>query len=357
MGGLLYLSGGSGRCERYLPKPPEGCKYLRELHFNPQSSSTTINPVMPRVVAYILRQLKHIRVCNMERLADGLQYYLHGPEGGYHPKMNRIANLKLTHFQDTASQELTEEMLQICPYLRNLKLTVVDNLDKVGQALQSNPQITLDKVTLAYGEDQPSVEQSLTTFLQLCGQRISVLVLQCSDKTFLSAKDLSTIAQNCPLLDALEIINLSMSEEPDAISASALQQPINFRFLTQLKLNQISLEPPNGVLLRELCLFLLAGCPDLEMLHMEFPEKAWFFSDFLLDEILLVNHMPRLESFVIKNAALTLISALRLLNSRPKLKTIGHILKWDVEVSELDTFGQIIKRAKRLNLLHDVTFL
>ena len=49
----------------------------------------------------------------MERLADGLQYYLHGPEGGYHPKMNRIANLKLTHFQDTASQELTEEMLQV----------------------------------------------------------------------------------------------------------------------------------------------------------------------------------------------------------------------------------------------------
>ena len=56
---------------------------------------------------------------------------------------------------------------QICPYLRNLKLNVVDNLDKVGQALQSNPQITLDKVTLAYGEDQPSVEQSLTTFLQV----------------------------------------------------------------------------------------------------------------------------------------------------------------------------------------------
>ena len=68
---------------------------------------------MPRVVAYILRQLKYLRVCDMERLADGLQYYLHGPEGGYHPKMNRISNLKLTHFQDTASQELTEEMLQV----------------------------------------------------------------------------------------------------------------------------------------------------------------------------------------------------------------------------------------------------
>ena len=49
----------------------------------------------------------------MERLADGIQYYLHGPEGGYHPKMNRIANLKLTHFQDTSSQDLTEEILQV----------------------------------------------------------------------------------------------------------------------------------------------------------------------------------------------------------------------------------------------------
>ena len=90
---------------------------------------------------------------------------------------------------------------------------------------------------------------------------------------------------------------------------------------------------------------------------IEFPEKAWFFSDFLLDEILVVNPLPRLETFVIKNAAMTLISALRMLNSRPKLKTIGHILQWDVEISELDTFGQIIKRAKSLNLLHDVTFL
>ena len=44
---------------------------------------------------------------------------------------------------------------------------MVDNLEKVGQALQSNPQITLDKVTLTYGEDQPSVQPSLTTFLQV----------------------------------------------------------------------------------------------------------------------------------------------------------------------------------------------
>ena len=44
---------------------------------------------------------------------------------------------------------------------------MVDNLEKVGQALQSNPQITLDKVTLVYGEDQSSVQPSLTTFLQV----------------------------------------------------------------------------------------------------------------------------------------------------------------------------------------------
>ena len=95
----------------------------------------------------------------------------------------------------------------------------------------------------------------------------------------------------------------------------------------------------------------------MEVLHLEFPEKAWFFSDFLLDEILVVNPLQRLETFVIKNATITLISALRLLNQRPKLKKIGQILHWDVEISELDTFEQIIKRVKRFNLLRDVTFL
>ena len=191
---------------------------------------------------------------------------------------------------------------------------------------------------------------------QLCGQRINTLRLECSNKTFLTNKDLTTIATNCPLLDALEIVNLSMSEDPDIISASAVPKPLNFRFLTQLRLYQISVAPPSAQL-RELCLFMLAGCPDLEVLHLEFPEKAWFFSDFLLDEILVVNPLQRLETFVIKNATITLISALRLLNQRPKLKKIGQILQWDVEISELDTFEQIIKRAKSLNLLYDVTFL
>ena len=104
-----------------MPKQSDGCKYLRELHFNPQShhgcatgtdECPSINPVMPRLVAYILRQLKQLRICDLERLSDGLEYYLHGPENGYHPKLNRIANLKLTHFQG-ASEKLTEEMLQV----------------------------------------------------------------------------------------------------------------------------------------------------------------------------------------------------------------------------------------------------
>lgn len=96
----------------FYRKPPEGCKYLRELHFNPQATSTTINPVMPRVVSYILRQLKHLRICDFQRLAEGIQYYLHGPEGGYHPRKSRLAKLKLTHFRGP-SDNLTEEMLQV----------------------------------------------------------------------------------------------------------------------------------------------------------------------------------------------------------------------------------------------------
>ena len=34
---------------------------------------------------------------------------------------------------------------------------------------------------------------------------------------------------------------------------------------------------------------MLAGYLNLEVLRLEFPEKAWFFSNLLLDEILVVN--------------------------------------------------------------------
>ena len=62
---------------RLLSKAPKGCKYLQELRFNPQcnGSVTTgkINSVMPRVIAYILRHLKCLRICDIDTLADGLQ--------------------------------------------------------------------------------------------------------------------------------------------------------------------------------------------------------------------------------------------------------------------------------------------
>ena len=97
----------------FYRKPPQGCKYLRELQFNPQTThGTTINPVMPRVVAYLLRQLRHLRKCDVERLPEGIEYYVNGPEGGYHPRKSRLAPLKLTHFQGP-SDKLTEEMLQV----------------------------------------------------------------------------------------------------------------------------------------------------------------------------------------------------------------------------------------------------
>lgn len=131
------------------------------------------------------------------------------------------------------------------------------------------------------------------------------------------------------------------------------QQAFNFRFLTHMELSNVCTETFG----REAALLLLGGCPDLESIIIDFKEKAWFFSDFFLDEVLCGNPMGRLESFRLRNVLMTLISALRLLNSRPKLTTIGHVLDWDVEPSELETFGQIVKRAQSLHLLHEVTFL
>ena len=91
----------------------------------------------------------------------------------------------------------------------------------------------------------------------------------------------------------------------------------------------------------------------------------WYFLRIYISFYSSANSMGRLESFQIKNVSLTLISALKLLNSRPKLAKIGHILKWDVEPaplregwpSELDTFAQIVNKARGLNLLQNVVFL
>ena len=85
---------------------------------------------------------------------------------------------------------------------------MLDNLDKVGQALQSNAHIILDKVTLAYGQEAGNVllETSLEAFLTSGGQRISVLRIETAPKhTQWTLNDLYLISQYCPLLDTLEI--------------------------------------------------------------------------------------------------------------------------------------------------------
>lgn len=58
--GLVHLCGplvGAGQPGR----PPAGCKYLRELYFNPQNSEMG-NQIMPQVIACLLRHLPMLQV-------------------------------------------------------------------------------------------------------------------------------------------------------------------------------------------------------------------------------------------------------------------------------------------------------
>ena len=101
---------------------------------------------------------------------------------------------------------------------------------------------------------------------------------------------------------------------------------------------------------------LLSNCPDVEVLHLLFKSKSnFFFNDFFLDEILAKNPLGRLEEFIHTNGSLTLISGLKLFSARPKLRTLGNLRQWDVEACELDTFMDILLKAKGMKLLqHDV---
>ena len=197
----------------------------------------------------------------------------------------------------------------------------------------------------------------LDAFLSHCGQRINTLEVECEPDAniLVQPSDLTSISQHCPLLDGLVFKNfrfgLEVPEGDTALLPSAVQLPTwNFRYLTSLRLTNVILVPDQDFG-REAMKAILGGCPDLEHLELEFESTAFFFSDFLLDDILFKNPFARLETFLVSDASLTLISAMRLLNSRPKLKTIGRIMKWDVEYSELDTFSQILNKARHLNLL------
>ena len=64
--------------------------------------------------------------------------------------------------------------------------------------------------------------------------------------------------------------------------------------------------------------------------------RTFYFNDFFLDDILLVNTLGRLENFLLSEVSMTLISALRMISNRPKLRSLGQLLQWDVEVCELE---------------------
>ena len=149
-----------------------------------------------------------------------------------------------------------------------------DNLAKVGQALAANPSIILDKVTLAYDQavsdtvedfnfDHNNLGVSLGNFLSQCGQRINVLNIECSKNIRWTLNDLSLISQYCPFLDILEISKFKEKEVEDGGAAAFGLPPLNFRFMTGLRLKEIQVES----LTRETLLYILSGCPDLEELR------------------------------------------------------------------------------------------
>lgn len=240
--------------------------------------------------------------------------------------------------------------MAICPKLRTFKLRVTESLPTMGNILQTCPNV-IDHVTLVFSAESPYIaEQStlvgLIDFLQACGNRISSLQIESCDQ-LTSLVDLTTIADECKFLDVLCFTSFWLFLTTP-IAENSL--PLNYRYLTVLKLTDIRI----GRWAKESVRHLLVSCPELERLHLAFAEMAHFFTDFLLDDILAANPLARLEAFHVQNVSLTLISALRLINSRPKLRSLGRLLKWDVEHSELHTFAEILRKANGLKLLQEI---
>ena len=350
--------------------PHLGCRYLRELHFNPRNrnhSTDNTFSIMPRVIAYIFRHLTHLQVMNMENLYHGIEHYYRGVPGEYHPSPNRISTLKLVQYIGDDDQLIS--IVGICPKLRayKIKVTSYDAIIKLANTLATDyTPMSLEHVTLVY-DDRHHNLSGFDEFISKCGHRIHSLVIinQISSnhvqereigdhmedpRANVTLENLTAISTHCKLLDTLCLENLKIvsSQHPMTPLPNA---PLEFRFLTSIQLRNVSITHYP----KETFKYILGNSPDLENIHIQFESTSYFFNDFLLDEILSLNPLSKLEEFILENGALTLISALRLFNSRTKFKSIGNLLSWDVEQSELDTFEQILRKAKGLNLLrHDV---
>lgn len=351
--GLIYLCGimhTSVAYDHFLPKPATGCKYLKELTLNPHTNDPVFKPVttiMPKVLACLLKHLRMIEVLDMDQLHEGIKYYYIGPSNGtYHPKPERIPPLKLIHY--TGSDNLSEVM-PICPKLRTFKLRVTNALSNLGQTLKTCPN-SLDHVSLMYNSSSHTSLFGLQDFLSSCGDQISSLSIECSSDVKVTLNDLQSIATHCKFLERLSCNRLKLEAPYNAYEGLPI---LKMPFLTSVCLSQIDI----GRRGKEFFRFFLGGCPDIEKLYLSFPETAYYFNDFVIEEIIAHNPLNRLETLIIKDVSLTLISALRLISTRGKLRHIGSVMTWDVEPSELLTFAQILRNANSLKLLQKITIV
>lgn len=346
--GLVHLCGVLAGTSRTLQPAPVGCRYLRELYFNPQCQSSE-EQVMPRVIACLLRHLPLLQVVDLANLHPGIEHYYRGAGERAHHRA-AIKPLNLVHY--TGSDRLAEVM-DICPKLRTFKLFVTESLPDLGSTL-STLRHCMDQVTLVYPSHHTSLS-GFRDFLVACGRKISRLDIESSTDVVISTGDLTALASSCPQLESLSFSNFHVVTEVDPrISHSPVPlTPASFPFLTSLRCANTIIEQHGKDVFR----YLVGGAHDLETIFVSFKHSGYFFSDFLLDDILAVNNLAHLTEFILKDGALTLISALRLISSRPKLRTVGRLLHWDVEPSELTTFVTILRKAKSLNLLQDITIV
>jgi hypothetical protein len=298
----------------------------------------------------------------MENLFNGIEHYYLGNAGEYHPRPDRIPPLKLVQYIGQDDQLI--DIVGICPKLRayQIRVTSQDALNKLASALSNEySTMSLEHVTLVYDERHQQLT-GFNEFIEKCGHRISSLRI----KNYLSPTnldgeetedlganvsldDLAFLSKKCKLLESLSLCNLKIG--PLQQSTPVPSVPLEFRFLTSIELKSVSITHYP----KETFKYILGNSPDLERIQIQFNTTSFFFNDFLLDEILSLNPLTKLEEFMLERVALTLISAMRLFNSRPKFKSIGNLLSWDVEPSELTTFEKILRKAKGLNLLrHDV---
>jgi len=342
--GLVHLCGLLKVPAGTVQSGPRGCKYLRELYFNPQSSNTQ-ELIMPRVTACLLRHLPRLQVVDLSNLHSGIDHYFRGSRESSH-RQARVKPLSLVHY--TGSDKLTE-VIDICPKLRTFKLFVTEQLPSLGRTLQDLSH-RLDTVTLVYRDSVTLA--GFQEFVAACGNKISRLEVDTTQETVMSTGDLVALATYCPHIESIAFTNfrVEVMVDPRVSPAPLPTRPASFPFLTNLKLNHVNIENYGKDVFR----YLVGGAHDLESIQISFHSSGYFFSDFLLDDILLMNELAHLREFILRDGALTLISALRLISSRPKLQTIGELLHWDVEPSELDTFIQILRRARSLSLLQDI---